>query len=54
MTGPTSEKREEGSSRRDEPAPEAASPFTDADAEGADQEGRDVDRDVADNADLDG
>jgi hypothetical protein len=53
MTGPTSEKREEGSPHQGEPSPEAASPFTDADAD-ADQEGRHVERDVQDNADLDG
>jgi len=52
MTEPN---RGEGSSQRGEPSPEAASPFTDADdAEQADQEGRHVDRDVQDNADLDG
>lgn len=52
MTGPTSEK---GSPQQGEPAPEAASPFTDADdTEQADREGRHVERDVQDNADLDG
>lgn len=53
MTEPSSRTDDEGSAQRGEPAPGAASPFTDAD-EQADQEGRDVDRDVQDNADLDG
>jgi hypothetical protein len=45
---------EKGSTQRGEAAPEAASPFTDEGAEQADREGRHVDDDVEDNADLDG
>jgi hypothetical protein len=45
--------REQGS-QRGEASPEASSPFVDADAEQSDAEGRDVEQDVEDNADLDG
>jgi hypothetical protein len=47
--------RERGS-QRGEASPEASSPFVDADAdaEQSDAEGRDVEQDVEDNADLDG
>lgn len=44
----------ERGSQRGEAAPEASSPFLDADAEQSDAEGRDVEQDVEDNADLDG
>jgi hypothetical protein len=56
MTGPKSDSptENEGSTQRGEAAPEAASPFSDGEGEQADQEGRHVDRDVEDNADLDG
>jgi hypothetical protein len=56
MTGPSSDSRteHEGSSQRGEAAPEASSPFSDAAGGEADREGRHVDRDVEDNADLDG
>lgn len=42
--------RDESSSQRGEAAPEAASPFTDEEAEQADREGRHVADDVEDNA----
>jgi hypothetical protein len=56
MTGPSSDSptKNEGSSQRGEAAPEATSPMSDGEGEQADQEGRHVDRDVEDNADLDG
>ncbi|MDF2978003.1 MAG: hypothetical protein K0S40_2731 [Actinomycetospora sp.] len=56
MTGPSSDSptKHEGSSQRGEAAPEATSPMSDGEGEQADQEGRHVDRDVEDNADLDG
>jgi len=52
MTQPSRDAQSESSTQRGEPSPEAASPFVDADQ--ADDEGRHVDRDVQDNADLDG
>lgn len=45
--------REHGS-QRGEAAPEASSPLVDADTEQTDDEGRGVEEDVRDNADLDG
>ncbi|WP_433781912.1 hypothetical protein ACQPX6_18745 [Actinomycetospora sp. CA-101289] len=56
MTGPKSDSstQHEGSTARGEAAPEATSPMSDGQGEQADQEGRHVERDVEDNADLDG
>jgi hypothetical protein len=55
MTGPNSDSRtEREATSRGEAAPEATSPMSDGEGEQADQEGRHVDRDVEDNADLDG
>jgi hypothetical protein len=47
-------RRSQDDPQRGEASPEASSPFTDENAEQADSEGRHVERDVEDNADLDG
>lgn len=55
MTGPKSESStQDEATARGEAAPEATSPMSDGHGGQADQEGRHVDRDVEDNADLDG
>jgi hypothetical protein len=54
MSEQSSAPRDTDDDQRGEAAPEASSPMVDSGGQQPDDEGRHVDRDVEDNADLDG